>query len=382
MRVGIAGAGIGGLFAGICLRRLLPKCSVTVFDHFASPRPVGAGLILQPVGMTVLAAIGGVAMPPGATITRLLGATESGKVVLNVDYKKLRAGDYRYGLGVARGDLFSHLLKHAEDAGVDLRCNEHVMGLSGDGSITFSSGNTRSFDLVIDARGSMTQTGHDTSLLKFGAIHCVLPMHHSVVPDALSQRYRGCRRMAGVLPLGGQRCAFFWSVNAEKDGAAGVFDNLPLWKSEVCTLWPEVEPLLASIVSRDQLVLARYLHRTVRQWSTTAGRRVMIGDCFHSTSPQLGQGANFALLDAFTLANCVAHSSSIEAATQSFVATRRNHVSLYQMLSKVFTPFYQSESKSLAFVRDHLAGPISQTPPFDRFLSLLVSGMLMDPVKR
>ena len=52
MRIAVVGAGIGGLACTILLRR--QNHSVSIFDQFTEPAPVGSGLMLQPVGLTVL----------------------------------------------------------------------------------------------------------------------------------------------------------------------------------------------------------------------------------------------------------------------------------------------------------------------------------------
>ena len=56
-KIAIAGAGIGGLAAAAFLARDGHK--VSVFDQFDAPRPVGAGLILQETGLTILGELGG-----------------------------------------------------------------------------------------------------------------------------------------------------------------------------------------------------------------------------------------------------------------------------------------------------------------------------------
>jgi len=54
--IGVAGAGIGGLaFAALAAR---DGHRVIVFDQFEAPRPVGSGLVIQPVGQAVLRAAG------------------------------------------------------------------------------------------------------------------------------------------------------------------------------------------------------------------------------------------------------------------------------------------------------------------------------------
>ncbi|WP_218780093.1 FAD-dependent monooxygenase, partial [Cellulomonas iranensis] len=64
--------------------------------------------------------------------------------------------------------------------------------------------------------------------------------------------------------------------------------------------WPQIAPFLGTIRDNAQMTQARYSHGTLRRpW--TPGL-VHIGDAAHRASPQLGQGANMALLDALALA--------------------------------------------------------------------------------
>jgi salicylate hydroxylase len=54
-------------------------------------------------------------------------------------------------------------------------------------------------------------------------------------------------------------------------------------------------------------------------------------------------------------------------------------VRLYQALSATFTPFYQSDSVVLPFVRDRLVGPLSRLPGVRRLLVGMVAGLILDP---
>jgi hypothetical protein len=55
------------------------------------------------------------------------------------------------------------------------------------------------------------------------------------------------------------------------------------------------------------------------------------------------------------------------------------HVRLFQLLSLAFTPFYQSDSAALAWVRDRLVATIAKVPPAPQILAAIVSGTLVDP---
>ena len=135
-------------------------------------------------------------------------------------------------------------------------------------------------------------------------------------------------------------------------------------------------PFLDGITDKAQLTPARYSHGTLRR--PYQGRLVHIGDAAHRASPQLGQGANMALLDAQALA--LALRLPLDEALPAYHRSRRWHLGLYQTLSAAFTPQYQSHSRALPLMRDHLLSPLSRTWPLPRILSSLVSGDLIPPI--
>ncbi|MCY1240803.1 ubiquinone biosynthesis hydroxylase, UbiH/UbiF/VisC/COQ6 family [compost metagenome] len=100
--------------------------------------------------------------------------------------------------------------------------------------------------------------------------------------------------------------------------------------------------MLDQVADWEQLTLARYAHRTMRP--PVSGRIAFLGDSAHSTSPQLGQGANMALLDVAALTHALETAPDLDSALAAYAAARRNHVALFQLLSLLFTPFYQSDS--------------------------------------
>lgn len=87
------------------------------------------------------------------------------------------------------------------------------------------------------------------------------------------------------------------------------------------------------------------------------------------------------LLDAFALATAVNEAPDIADALQRYAALRRFHVRLYQAASRLFTPFYQSDSRLLPLLRDRLVPPLARLPGIDRQLALLVAGLYGDPLR-
>ncbi len=384
--IAILGAGIAGLAAALLLKRAGHR--VTLFDQFEAPRPLGSGLILQPTGQAVMrrlgldARIGDLAAP----IHRLHGVDAvSGRVVLDVRYAALSAN--RFGLGVHRGALFSTLFEAVLAEGVPLETGMRAVdldpGASGVAVAFAGGGRSARFDLAIDASGARsTLTGRAARKAKFreldyGALWASLDWREGFAIDALSQRYQRASVMIGVLPIGRlpaetqDQAAFFWSVKPAEH-AALIAAGLDPWKQRVAGLWPQTGPLLDQIDDWDRLTLARYGHHTL---AVPAGRGIaFIGDSAHSTSPQLGQGANMALLDAAALADSLEAYREIDQALEDYVRRRRLHVRLYQTLSYLLTPFYQSDSHVLPFLRDRVVAPASRLPPAQRILAAMVAG--------
>lgn len=383
--VGIAGAGLGGLALAALLGRA--GWRVVVFDKLDRPAPLGSGLIVQPVGMAVLAALGLAeeARALGARIDRLFGrAAPHGRTVLDVRYRALGAGSF--GLGMHRGALFQLLFDAARGAGAAFETGRVVAGHD-DGRFVFADGAASArFPLLVDALGVRSplspQPGRD---LAYGALWASLTWLEGgrFDPHALEQRYVAARRMAGVLPIGRLRrgeapqAAFFWSLKGSALSAwrAGA---LAAWKDEVRRVWGDLDGLLAQIDNHDDLIHASYAHRTLN--SPVSGGVVHLGDSFRCTSPQLGQGANMALLDAFALAHALAVMQEQADALQAYARMRMRHTRLYQAASWMFTPVYQSDSRLLPWMRDWIVGPLSRLPPAPQILAALVAGVLGAPL--
>ena len=90
---------------------------------------------------------------------------------------------------------------------------------------------------------------------------------------------------------------------------------------------------------------------------------MFLGDAAHAMSPQLGQGCNLALLDALTLAECVAEHDTPKAALMAYSARRRPQLVTYSRLTRWLTPFFQSDYRLLGWLRDRLMGPACAFAP-------------------
>ena len=387
--IAIAGCGPAGLAAALLLHRQGHR--VTLFDRFDQPRPIGSGLMIQPSGLAVLAELGlaPAILAHGAPIRALHGLNHQGDIALDARYADLGIPG-ACGIGIHRGSLFTLLYRAvaAEGIGIETGFAVERSDLAGNGR-TLSSGDghvTRRFDLVVDALGTSSPLAPQCGeWLAFGALWATLDWPAEAPFDfgLLEQRYTHAAQMAGILPTGirvdatGNEMSFFWSLKAS-DYDSWRDAGLDTWKAQVCSLWPDCEAVLGRIADPNQLTFARYAHRRVLE--PVAERLIHIGDAWHSASPQLGQGANMALLDAFALPQGLASGDGIQDGLHRAIGLRARHVKLYQALTWAATPLYQSDSVWHALLRDFLLTPLGRIPPGPRIQARLVSGLVGDPL--
>ena len=387
LKIAICGAGIGGLASAIALAR--GGHAVGLFERFVAPRAIGAGLMIQPTGLAALARLGldAQAIAHGRRLSGIHGETVGGRTIFDLGYGEI--GARCFAVGMHRGALFEILRAGAMSCGIALTAGAEIVAsrLAGDARVAVDARGHEygPFDLVIDATGIRSPLRRAEARVRldrpypFGAVWGVVaepagwPHGH-----ALRQRYDGAHTMIGLLPIGTRPgdpaalTAVFWSLAVERYPAFRA-RGLERFQADIGALWPAAAPFVAQFKSLDDLTFATYADVVLDR--PIARRLAFVGDAARAASPQLGQGANLALIDAVVLAECLAAAGSVADGLSAFAATRRAHTRFYGTASRWLTPFFQSDSRAAAHLRDALFAPMARVPYLRREMVRTLAGV-------
>ncbi|HEY4227187.1 MAG TPA: NAD(P)/FAD-dependent oxidoreductase [Candidatus Limnocylindrales bacterium] len=394
MRIGVVGAGTAGAAAALLLAR--DGHDVELFERVADPRPVGAGLLLQPLGQRILATLGlgdelAAASTPVRRIEGRAGGPD-GRFVLRFGYED--AGSADVGLGVNRGALFGVLWRGLAEAKVPVRTGFEVVAVhpepGGTSLLGPAGASAGPFDLVVAADGARSRIRRQLGLASkdirypYGALWTVVPDPDGLIDHALVQRYRDTRTTLGFLPTGIGEVSIFWSVRSREMDAA--VRAGPAWLlPRALPLAPDFEPLLERMLDRP-LLGAPYRDVVVPNPTFVDGRTglVLIGDAAHAMSPQLGMGASIALADAWSLAQAVrgCAPTGLARALHAYVGDRRAHVRWYTWLSRIMTPVFQSDLVPVGWARDLVFGPAANLAFVRGQFASILLGEQTSPITR
>lgn len=371
MRVAIAGFGVAGGALAVLLARAGHE--VTLFERAPQPGPVGGGLLLQPPGQAVLSELG-LLEKVEARSARLSGIeayTMEGKVFS--DLKVARSQPGKYALGVHRGVLFEALHGAVREAGVNVSSGveiTNVREVAGAVVPLDKEGQERgAFDLLAACDGARSQ-------LRLTVNPRMKRPRPSVwgalwgtgicqgVTDHLRQVADGTRRLAGIVPVGGGRATLFWGLHQDELEPLKA-RGFAAFEEAANALFPAAGEVLRDAGAFDKMTWATW-HQIVPQ-HMVRGRIVLLGDAAHAMNPQLGQGANLALLDAASLVRQLDNLPAWE-------RERRRAGRFYGRLSTWLSPFFQSRVPVLGTLRNLGLPLLTAIPWFRRQMELTLAG--------
>ena len=317
-KVLIAGAGIGGLVAGLSM--LQRGIDVEIFEQASELRELGAGVQLSANGTRVLIALGleqemqAIASEPPGKQIRLFSTGRTWKLFdLGASSRAIYGAPYWM---VHRGDFHRVLVDafHARAPG-RLHLNSRCVGFEEDGDgiqPKLASGERHRGDVMVGADGVHSEIrrriGGDTKPFFAGvaAWRGLVPMQR--LPSSM-QRDVGTNwvgpgghvitypvRRGELLNFVGIFEGENWSVESwteqgTREACSGSFAG---WNDEIHAIIENLDvPYKWALLGREPL--ERFV----------AGRACVIGDAAHPTLPFLAQGANMAIEDGMVLARCL-----------------------------------------------------------------------------
>ncbi len=377
MKVGVVGCGVAGQAAAALLAEA--GNAVTVFERFAEPRPIGAGLLLQPTGLAVLAALGLAdrALAGGGKVIGLEARTASGRTVLDLRYADLHPA--AHGLGIQRSLLFDLLHQRLKQSGATILTGRAVASIDARCVVDATGWRDGPFDLVVVADGAhstlrrtLVPTAH-APLYPWGCLWTTVEDSAGLGREGLlRQRVRGTTEMIGFLPVGGNRLTMYWSLPAAALANGQPLD-LEAMRRTAREVWPAAAGVVDAAADANDFARATYRHVALPRWHD--GAVLFIGDAAHGTSPQLGQGANLGLLDAWILAQALDGASDLATALSSFGRRRDSAIRFYRQASHLLTPFFQSHAAPLGWLRDAVMGLACRLPVLRPMMASTLAGL-------
>jgi 2-polyprenyl-6-methoxyphenol hydroxylase-like FAD-dependent oxidoreductase len=366
----VVGAGIGGLTASLLLSRVAAR--VTLVERAERPSEVGAALALQPNGMAVLDRLR--LLPAvealSARIDRMDIRSVSGRRLLTARMPDMGAG-LDHAVAVRRTELHGLLLEAvAGVASVDTRFGCAAVSADPGGAVTITStvengpemgSVSLRADVIVGADGvnsAVRGTGGFDSRVSPGSSYV-----RTIVMGRASpwfEEYWTPLGSFGHAPLGGN-LVYFWAaahVGAAADAVAR--RDLGAFRQEWRRVLPVAADLLEQVSSFDDLLVNTVRSVDCRHWFS--GRLVLLGDAAHAMPPNLGAGANSALVDGVVLAEELATAPSVTEALASYDKRRRPIARRVQMTAEMLQRLCGIERVTAQRVRDALLAGLTRFP--------------------
>lgn len=342
-RIVIVGAGIGGLSAGLCLKRA--GFEVQLIERFAEVREVGAGILLTPNASNVLYNRLGLSVEldaVSAPMTRAAIGTWRGTTVFE---QSVDANEFQAPFRMIHRARLQQVLYDALGADKVLLSSpvDRFELLDGGVAAVLSDNRRIPGTALIGADGihsairqQLVDDQHTP--LRYHGYTCwrgiTEPFEHPDFRPGTLQELQGRGMRVGISYIDEQRVYWWATVNA----ARGEQDDPSTLHEKLRTIYAEFPDyvLAAMEATPATQILRNDIHdrAPLPRWSSQ--RVTLLGDAAHPMAPNLGQGACSAIEDADMVANCLNQLGNFAAAFQRYEQLRRPRTDRLQKLSQRF----------------------------------------------
>lgn len=344
LKVLIAGGGIGGITAALCLAKR--GYEVQVFEQAQDFGELGAGIQLSPNCTRVLHDLGledalraKAFLPEGTEFRDWRSGKVIGESPLGAEVVARYGAPYYH---IHRGDLLGVLVEAAEqDSGISLRTDARVLSfvqdedgvrLSVGDAVHAASAMACRGDVLVGADGihSVVRAGlwgdeqpRFTGTVAWRALVSVERLPEGLVRPMATGWWGPHKHFVHYYVRGGElvNCVCVvekegWQVESWTE--RGDYNEL---KSDFAGWHEDIQQLIDN-VDRDSLFKwALYDRAPMTQWGR--GRVTLLGDACHPTLPFMAQGAAMAIEDSAVLAACLASGEDGSASLQRYEDLRR-----------------------------------------------------------
>ncbi len=328
--VTIIGGGIGGLALALAMHRVGIKTEI--YEQASEIQEVGAGIVVYPNTFKLLKRLGLDKDILNARFHYKTAefSTSDGKLMLGMDLMPIanEVGENCYP--IHRAELLSAIAAQlpTENIHIGHECTQ-VTQNNGNARAFFSNGNEIETSILIGADGinslvRKSQIIDDNT--RYSGQTCfrgVADFKHNT-PTVLRE-VNGAGIRFGVCALNENKMYWWAAVNAPEAQMIPFKERQNFLLTRFKDWAFHVEDCIKATPSENILQNDLIDRKPINSWSK--GCVSLLGDAAHPTTPNLGQGANMALEDAFVLTNSLIKHSNITQAFHDFEKQRIKHTS-------------------------------------------------------
>lgn len=359
--IGICGAGIGGLTAGIALRQR--GFAVRIFERAPKLEALGAGITVQVNAMRVMQRLGlaDAILAVGAPVTRGTIRRDDGRVVRTMDQGDLAA---KYGapfVAIHRARLLDVLLHAFDGELVTGAAVERVAETADGAAVTLAHGDVHEAPIVIGADG--LRSAVRAALFGPEPLRAAEQVSwRGVCPRAAAGGDPGGESWGpgarfGFVPIGVDEVYWYAAIDKAAAPAERVEQHAALVKRY--RDWHAPIPALLAATHPAHVIRTELFDRVPSaQWGR--GPATLLGDAAHPMTPNLGQGGCQAIEDAWVLARELARDCS-PAALRRYEAARQPRTRRFVTESWRFGKLAQSSRPLVMRSRDLAMGLVPES---------------------